>query len=78
MPKNARMARKRQAFWPGSGRGAGAGGVMLASGDAFIADTATRDVLGKRADLADMEGYALATAAAAAAVPVGMAKHVVR
>jgi hypothetical protein len=49
---------------------------VLASGDAFIADTATRDVLGKRADLVDMEGYALATAAAAVAVPVSMAKHV--
>ena len=49
--------------------------MVLASGDAFIADTATRDVLGKRADLVDMEGYALATTAAAAAA-VSMAKHV--
>jgi adenosylhomocysteine nucleosidase len=54
----------------------GDSGVVLATGDAFIADADARDVLAKRADLVDMEGYALAAAAASAAVPVTMVKHV--
>jgi adenosylhomocysteine nucleosidase len=58
------------------GDAAADGTVVLASGDAFIADTTARDVLAKRADLVDMEGYALAAAAASAGVPVSMVKHV--
>lgn len=52
------------------------GGVVLASGDAFIANAAARDMLAKRADIVDMEGYAIAAAAADAGVLVTMVKHV--
>jgi adenosylhomocysteine nucleosidase len=51
-------------------------GVVLASGDAFIADATARDMLATRADIVDMEGYALAAAAADAGVPVSMVKYV--
>ncbi|HYZ53029.1 MAG TPA: nucleosidase [Streptosporangiaceae bacterium] len=50
--------------------------VVLASGDAFIADASARDALAERADLVDMEGYALAAAAASARVPISLVKHV--
>ena len=37
---------------------AGGDDSVLATGDAFIADAATRDALAQRADLVDMEGFA--------------------
>jgi adenosylhomocysteine nucleosidase len=52
------------------------GSAVLASGDTFIADAGTRDVLAQRADLADMEGYAFAAAATDAGLPVSLVKHV--
>ncbi|GAA3387238.1 nucleosidase [Streptomyces roseoviridis] len=52
------------------------GDVVLATGDAFIADEAARERLALRATLVDMEGYALASAAALAGVPLRMVKHV--
>ncbi|AGL17306.1 nucleosidase [Actinoplanes sp. N902-109] len=52
------------------------GGVVLATGDAFVADPATRDRLAQHAHLVDMEGYAVAAAAHAARVPVRLVKHV--
>ncbi|MEX0169988.1 nucleosidase [Streptomyces sp. LMG1-1-1.1] len=52
------------------------GDVVLATGDAFIADEAARVRLAERAALVDMEGYALATAAALAGVPLRIVKHV--
>jgi adenosylhomocysteine nucleosidase len=51
-------------------------GAVLATGDSFIADTAARDRLAAHASLVDMEGYAVAAAAAAAGVPVRIVKHV--
>ncbi|MDP9866972.1 MULTISPECIES: nucleosidase [Streptosporangium] len=52
------------------------GGPVLATGDAFIAEEAARERLAARADLVDMEGYALAAAAARADVPIRVVKHV--
>ncbi|MFJ5829271.1 nucleosidase [Streptomyces sp. NPDC093089] len=52
------------------------GDVVLATGDAFIADEAARVRLAERAELVDMEGYALATAAGLAGVPLRIVKHV--
>ncbi|MEV4944857.1 nucleosidase [Streptomyces sp. NPDC053755] len=52
------------------------GGVVLATGDAFISDEAARARLAARAPLVDMEGYALASAAAVAGVPLRIVKHV--
>ncbi|MFD7974404.1 nucleosidase [Streptomyces sp. NPDC059071] len=52
------------------------GDVVLATGDAFISDEAARERLALRAALVDMEGYALATAAACAGVPLRLVKHV--
>ncbi|MFE1234317.1 nucleosidase [Streptomyces sp. NPDC058745] len=52
------------------------GDVILATGDAFIADEASRARLAAHAALVDMEGYALATAAASAGVPLRIVKHV--
>ncbi|MFB9436130.1 nucleosidase [Streptomyces showdoensis] len=52
------------------------GDVVLATGDAFISDEAARERLAARAALVDMEGYALATAACLAGVPVRLVKHV--
>ncbi|MFB6840977.1 nucleosidase [Streptomyces sp. NPDC056361] len=52
------------------------GDVVLATGDAFIADEAARVRLAERAALVDMEGYALATAAGLAGVPLRIVKHV--
>lgn len=51
-------------------------GPILATGDAFVADEAARELLAVRAHLVDMEGYALATAAAQAGVPIRIVKHV--
>ncbi|MEU8522790.1 nucleosidase [Streptomyces sp. NPDC048577] len=52
------------------------GDVVLATGDAFISEEAARVRLAARAALVDMEGYALATAAATAGVPLRIVKHV--
>ncbi|MFD3530649.1 nucleosidase [Streptomyces sp. NPDC058664] len=52
------------------------GGVVLATGDAFISDEAARARLAERAPLVDMEGYALAAAAELAGVPLRIVKHV--
>ena len=49
---------------------------MLASGDVFVADPAVRDPLARRADLVDMEGYAVAYACRRFGVPVRLVKHV--
>lgn len=51
-------------------------GVTLATGDLFVSDEATRARLAERADLVDMEGYAVARAALAAGVPVTLVKQV--
>ncbi|WP_406070146.1 nucleosidase [Micromonospora sp. NBC_01638] len=51
-------------------------GAVLATGDTFVADDAARDRLAQRADLVDMEGYAVAWAAAQAGVPCRLVKQV--
>lgn len=51
-------------------------GPVLATGDLFVSDPAARDRLALEADLVDMEGYALATVARRAGVPVRLVKHV--
>ncbi|GAB2844099.1 nucleosidase [Actinoallomurus bryophytorum] len=51
-------------------------GPTLATGDAFVADEAARELLAARAPLVDMEGYALAAAAEQAGVPLRIVKHV--
>ncbi|OKI12173.1 nucleosidase [Streptomyces sp. CB03911] len=51
-------------------------GPTLATGDLFVSDPAARDRLALSADLVDMEGYALATVARQAEVPVRLIKHV--
>lgn len=51
-------------------------GPVLATGDVFVSDPATRARLAARADLVDMEGYAVARAASAARVPVTLVKSV--
>ncbi|WP_121255209.1 nucleosidase [Nocardioides ferulae] len=50
--------------------------TVLATGDQFVSDPARRDQLARRADIVDMEGYAVAWAARASGVPVLMLKHV--
>ncbi|HSU03069.1 MAG TPA: nucleosidase [Nocardioides sp.] len=50
--------------------------VVLATGDVFVSDPAVRDALAERAHLVDMEGYAVAWAAADAGVAVRLVKHV--
>ncbi|WP_181448824.1 nucleosidase [Nonomuraea aridisoli] len=55
---------------------ADAEGATLATGDSFIADEAGRARLAEHAHLVDMEGYALATAAHQAGVPLRVVKHV--
>ncbi|MFC9392851.1 nucleosidase [Streptomyces sp. NPDC057027] len=52
------------------------GDVVLATGDTFVSDEAARARLAVRAPLVDMEGYALATAAGLAGVPLRIVKHV--
>lgn len=54
----------------------GGDGSVLATGDTFVADPAVRDALARRADLVDMEGYAVAYACRRAGVPVRLVKHV--
>lgn len=51
-------------------------GVVLATGDTFVADSAVRDALAEHADLVDMEGYAIAQVAHDFGVPVELIKHV--
>jgi adenosylhomocysteine nucleosidase len=51
-------------------------GPVLATGDVFVADPALRAALAEHAALVDMEGYAVAAAAAEHGVPVRMVKHV--
>lgn len=55
---------------------AGGDESILATGDSFIADPITRDALAQRADLVDMEGFAIAYAARAAGAPCRLVKHV--
>ncbi|UDY25155.1 nucleosidase [Nocardioides sp. Kera G14] len=50
--------------------------IRLATGDLFVSDPVVRARLADLADLADMEGYAVAWAARQAAVPVTLVKHV--
>ena len=50
--------------------------AVLATGDVFVTDPLVRARLAARADLVDMEGYAVAYAARQFGVPVRMAKHV--
>jgi adenosylhomocysteine nucleosidase len=54
----------------------GGSATVLASGDVFVSDSAVRDALARRADLVDMEGYAVAYAAQAFGARVELAKHV--
>ena len=54
----------------------GGDSTVLASGDVFVADPAVRDALARRADLVDMEGYAVAYACRCFGVPVRLVKHV--
>lgn len=51
-------------------------GLILATGDRFIADASDRALLAVVADIVDMEGYAIAKAAAHAGVALTMVKHV--
>jgi len=51
-------------------------GPVLATGDLFVSDPAARDRLAQSADLVDMEGYAVATVAQRAGLPVRLVKHV--
>ncbi|MGW8683349.1 nucleosidase [Streptomyces sp. NPDC055817] len=52
------------------------GGPVLATGDSFISDEKARARLAAHAPLVDMEGYALASAAQRAGVPLRIVKHV--
>jgi adenosylhomocysteine nucleosidase len=51
-------------------------GPVLATGDRFISSPEDRDALAEHADLVDMEGYAVASAARRLGVPVRLAKTV--
>lgn len=51
-------------------------GPTLATGDLFVSDPEARERLAAAADLVDMEGYAIATVAQRAGVPVRLIKHV--
>ena len=50
--------------------------IVLATGDAFVQGGPLRDALAQRADLVDMEGFAVAHACAAAGVPCEIVKVV--
>lgn len=50
--------------------------ITLATGDAFVADAGLRRALAARADLVDMEGYAIARACERAGVPCRIVKVV--
>jgi adenosylhomocysteine nucleosidase len=51
-------------------------GPVLATGDRFISSPEARDALAENADLVDMEGYAVASAATRLGAPVRLAKTV--
>lgn len=50
--------------------------TVLASGDVFVTDPVVRERLADRADLVDMEGYAVAFVAREFDLPVRLVKHV--
>jgi adenosylhomocysteine nucleosidase len=54
----------------------GGDGTVLASGDVFVTDPAVRSALARRADLVDMEGYAVVYACRRMGVAVRLVKHV--
>lgn len=54
----------------------GSSDTVLATGDVFVTDPVVRDALAARAQLVDMEGYAVAYVAAEFGVPVRMVKYV--
>jgi nucleoside phosphorylase len=54
----------------------GGDGTVLASGDMFVTDREVRRRLAARAQLVDMEGYAVAYACHRYGVPVRLVKHV--
>lgn len=54
----------------------GGDGSVLATGDVFVTDPAVRDALAARADLVDMEGFAVAAACAALGAECVLVKHV--
>lgn len=54
----------------------GGDGVVLASGDTFVTDPVVRERLAGHADLVDMEGYAVAFAAASFGARLRLVKHV--
>lgn len=68
----------RQMGYPATGQLQidGGDGSILATGDSFISDAAVRDQLAERADLVDMEGFAIAAACVAAGVRCRLIKHV--
>lgn len=51
-------------------------GLVLATGDTFVSDEVVRERLARRADLVDMEGYAVASVAIRFGVPVRLVKCV--
>lgn len=58
---------------PGSEKG---DGTTLATGDVFVKDPQARAALAEKADLVDMEGFAVVAACRAVKVPVLLVKHV--
>ncbi len=50
--------------------------ARLATGDSFISDSGIRDSLAQRAELVDMEGYAVARAGQTYGIPVTLLKQV--
>ncbi|MFC4602382.1 nucleosidase [Rhodococcus kronopolitis] len=54
----------------------GGDGCVLATGDAFVSDPLVRDALAARADLVDMEGFAVAAACARVGAQCRLVKHV--
>lgn len=54
----------------------GGDGTVLASGDVFVTDPVTRAKLAERAQLVDMEAYAVVYACREFGVPVRVVKHV--
>jgi len=51
-------------------------GTVLATGDSFVSDAQVRDALAARADLVDMEGFAIAYAASHMGARCRLVKHV--
>ncbi|MEE2057634.1 nucleosidase [Rhodococcus artemisiae] len=54
----------------------GGDGSILATGDTFVSDAEVRDALAARADLVDMEGFAIASAASYMGAGVRLVKYV--